>query len=727
MRTGIVCVGLMSACSASPRAFIVTEPASVRSSQSDAKEEGSTASRPPDSVQKAPSGGVVVDSPLDRAAFDRLPPDLRRWEATPGPACSPKVVQTERGIVARLGDDESPLPEELQIYGATDQINVLPYNSRAVLLSLRSLTVERAPEGEHLWLYECSGSHRTADVFAHADPHVTFGQVALAPDGYTLFHPGPEGVHSLDLRSLEHLNTVVLTLQLPRRGDYRPGCWSGPRVDWTQDYPIAWKGDELLLRRTAPCGFEGDPEAQLVRVKGLLSEEGVSERVLSPIMTVAHESNGRLWIGDGGPCESMEMSPSTGLLWSSDDQGQSWESHLFSNRGKGARQLFIRGATIVALTQLCSETTLNGGELRVSLNGGARWLRVPANEALLKDLVEPVGSALEQIEVLSYTPLRVRAWRTVFDPKTGAENSQTWEVEVSPRGYRPGKGSRAQADWKLVHTLPRPRISRQTQVGGTTFLATSDGLVRERNGKKETVFRPVDYWISKDRKGHSKSTPHPYKHPLAMIDATFESGCRSRENVLRSDDIDARAKVRGHLSVVGVEPTDHLSLRHSPSAVALRVAKISHDAHGLRPTGNVCKLGGHKWFQLQHEKEVGWVSGRFVVGATTPHESFEEFRSLLQGVSTSSADEFAKRAREAWNNKFLPQGEGRRETSVLSVVSDSKRATVRMRTCCNLDDSVSGQIATLTLERRASEWVLKKVASRDTCYRGVSTDGKRCI
>jgi hypothetical protein len=73
-----------------------------------------------------------------------------------------------------------------------------------------------------------------------------------------------------------------------------------------------------------------------------------------------------------------------------------------------------------------------------------------------------------------------------------------------------------------------------------------------------------------------------------------------------------------------------------------------------------------------------------------------------------------------------PQTEGKYEVETSDVQVQGDVATSTLYACCELDDSVAGEQALVTMQHGNTGWTIQSAQVRQLCYRGLSSDGTLC-
>lgn len=199
--------------------------------------------------------------------------------------------------------------------------------------------------------------------------------------------------------------------------------------------------------------------------------------------------------------------------------------------------------------------------------------------------------------------------------------------------------------------------------------------------------------------------------------------CLSEKEIKDYDPMGFR--LRGTHSVVRVARDDTLALRENPSPKAPILEQISHDADGLRPTGQVCLAGKSHWWEVAVGARTGWVNSRFVGRLTAVHDATAKYKEL--------SGESPEPTPWALTNKILremntpPQDEGHYEAELVDLKVSGRKATATIYACCELDDSVDGEQTEISLVLEDGGWRLEGASHRYLCGRGVSEDGQLCM
>ncbi len=549
---------------------------------------------------------------VERSRFRSLEATWNRWQPSSSLACSPTVQRRDEQVILRVGEVEVPLPERVVQFADLGDINVVPYNSRSVLVAYHTPQYPTLQSQSVLFWLECSASPRlfVAAVASEAE----FGRALPSSDGRWLYFPDVTGLQRLDLASL-HLEKPNVELRVRNRPDYRPSCWGGAEIERPYLFPVAWVSADrhMSALNFARCGFEGDPEGQPASIVGF-DTNSPTVRTSSLVATVVVDSSRALWVGDGGYFESPGMTdPSTrGFVWRSNDQGATWLP-VDVGSTTAVRQLATHGTSILALTQTSTSMIEVGGDLHLTRDAGRSWKELPLAGALVSEERGANGSLFDQVEVFSWWPLRVRAWRHLDDEE------QTFEATLSSaRERRLGSDGSAEEFWKRVAARPRPERSDQTAVlGAVTFRATEDGLLRVTADGQNVVFRTVDHWRATDWQGTdgAAGAAQSLDSHGATEKTSWQWGCRSRAQVLASSDQLAKQWLENSLKVTGVSAGDVLHLRRAASPRARVVADLAPSTRGIDATGNLCKYASEYWVQVRHGEQVGWGNGRYLSAA----------------------------------------------------------------------------------------------------------------
>jgi hypothetical protein len=648
------------------------------------------------------------------------------------PACRPATEFDGKSYVLRVGSSTLTLPKEFYGPFPEDLAAVHAYNEQAVLLSARGGSSSFIRDGSSLWLLECGGAHRF--VRLHHDETSTFGHSLLSGDGRFLYHPGSNGLTRLDLSTLaDDPKQIQSKVILPFEESYRPGCWSGSSAVVTTDAPLKWQEQDktMLIERSGSCGFEGDPEFQYALVT--LANPEAMARTLSPVQTVVADSSGSLWLGDGAVCESPGARPpaSLGYVWTSPDAGKTWSPVGVPVLG-AVSQIVSRGPVLVALSQRCYDTVSWGGNVAFSVDRGKSWHAAYHNQEFVNGSEGIDGAFFSQIEILSVQPLRIRAFRRQLPVTDSTPLFEPWEAVLDPKlGPQVRTKGPLEGPWRRVAVRALPsRTDDRAVLGGRTFRATEDGLVEDGTEGTTTVFRTVEHYLALDRTHvfadlnddeERKVIPAPPTPP-----GPWESGCRTRDWVLASGERAERELVQQALGVVNVSPSDHLHLRAAATARSTSLAQLAYDESGLVPTGLLCKMEGVVWVQLVRENLVGWASTRFLGPVTSSHDFTAKYRPFVPTTPQASPAQFSRRIIEAREKKFGGRREGHYETKLegISVTGGTARAT--FRSCCELDDSVRGQLVVVEMKKAKGGWIYVGATGRYLCYRGVGTGPRVC-
>ncbi len=205
----------------------------------------------------------------------------------------------------------------------------------------------------------------------------------------------------------------------------------------------------------------------------------------------------------------------------------------------------------------------------------------------------------------------------------------------------------------------------------------------------------------------------------SSAEAPWSSGCRTGEQVANSYELTAQWMTSGPLAVVKVQVDDKLNVRASASHGAPVVGQLRYNSTGVRPTGNVCKVQGVSWYEVELEGTTGWVNGGFVAQVTTIHDFTSEYREFAPD-SANSPEEFATVLVENFNRRYSDQLEGEYRSQTLGTQKlSSSRALVTVYSCCELDDSIAGKQVEIEILKEPAGWILRRVQGRYVCYRSV--------
>lgn len=390
-------------------------------------------------------------------------------ESTPdvSPSCDATVDLV--GAVRVNGHDTGLVVEE-DYYDP--RVRVWPFDENHVLVSSFPVWDQQGGghPGEVLWKVACADGHPTQ--FLHEE-WADFGNAAVTPDGHYLYYTARAGVARLDLRTTE---SVQITVAPENTG---LDCWVEEVP--TRDVVDRWDGDQLVIRRGGPCGFEGDWEAWELRVD-LDPHNDSSTRRPYPVSSLAVDLDERLWLGNGGRCNSpgVHDPASSGAVLRSSDRGDSWEVFELSGTDfqviEGVQTVVAdstRSGHLVLLTSPCvGSAAVYGGSVLTTGDGGGSWelLRLPDSSMFEIDMGQGIGA----LEVLDGNTDHLRIWLPTEYP---LEHHEVWETEDSGESWH-------QVEWV------KPPLPDQIEVaiGEDQFSTDPFGLVRNRAGRQQYVY-----------------------------------------------------------------------------------------------------------------------------------------------------------------------------------------------------------------------------------------------
>lgn len=184
-------------------------------------------------------------------------------------------------------------------------------------------------------------------------------------------------------------------------------------------------------------------------------------------------------------------------------------------------------------------------------------------------------------------------------------------------------------------------------------------------------------------------------------------------------------QLKGPRRVVQVARDDTLALRESPSPSAPLVAGLSFDRSDIVPTKSVCFVGDTPWIEVRAAEKLGWVNSRFLALATSAHDVAEQYRLRAGQRSHATPRQLAEAIVHAMNTP--PPTEGKYHARVIDVVVSGAEASAIIYAFGELDDSVAGEQALVTMVKAANGWSVEHAAAHSLCYRGTTEDGAKCI
>jgi hypothetical protein len=369
-------------------------------------------------------------------------------------ACEP-VLGEDRHI--RVGGKYTGLKlDDEGVHAEADTLVVFPYLDGKVLLAWRQRgTNGFGWYGSPLYAVDCATGK--ADQLASGD----FGLAVMSADGTKLyFSDGPLAV--LDVATLQR---TILT-----HPDKHRDCHDGPDMVSNVDYPVRLQDADhtLVFERGDRCGFEHDWASDLLYLVGVDHPESATLRVPHPVTVLAVDASGALLASDAPDNVHEDQRTELRGVFRSTDGGKTWKlihdssaSRIFADRKHAERLLLVLPSNGVEGNDTLSVLTLDGGKtwnpIKPELDGVERsdeWV-----------LVLPVGDDLAH--------LRVAKW--------GYEDGKPYGAETTDG-----------ATWKrYVGSVELPPATREVTIGGVTFRASDDGIIREEKDKPpETISLP---------------------------------------------------------------------------------------------------------------------------------------------------------------------------------------------------------------------------------------------
>ncbi len=402
--------------------------------------------------------------------------EIRETDATsstdPAPEVSPSCEATVdlEGAISVNGHNTGLIVEEDYL---DPRARGWPFDENHVLVGSHPSWDQQGGghPGEVLWKVACANGHPTQ--FLHEE-WADFGNAAVTPDGRYLYYTARTGVARLDLTTTE---SVPITVAPDNTG---LDCWVEEVP--TRDVVDRWDGDQLVIRRGGPCGFEADWEAWELRVD-VHPDDEPSVRRSYPVASVAVDMEGQIWLGNGGRCDSPGVRDlaSDGAVLRSRDRGASWEEvALLDGSGyeviEGVQTVVAdssRSGHLVVLTSPCiGSAAVYGGSVLTTRDGGVSWTTLPLPESSTLEI--DMGQGIGAIEVLEENIDHLRIWLPTEYP---LEHHEVWETEDSGESWR-------QVEWVKLPTLAEVEMT----IGGDRLSTDAFGLVRTRDGQRRYVY-----------------------------------------------------------------------------------------------------------------------------------------------------------------------------------------------------------------------------------------------
>jgi hypothetical protein len=314
--------------------------------------------------------------------------------------------------------------------------------------------------GDILWRVPCARPEdRSVELQIEG---AEFGWAALAPDGLALaFTLRGSAAQRFDFAA-DDFGPLGTAPNIER-------CWMAEGPVATEEFVVDWVGeDALLVYNGGPCGFEAEFEG-----RGLVIEDSagaVTRRPSGYVGPVVADSEGRLWLGNGGLCAEQQTVRDRGApgLWRSEDRGESWSYLPIAGIDNGVAAIWTaaedpdRLLVQAACCYRSAADTCGGGELMRSEDGGASWKEVTPAYTHVLDALE-VGPQLRVLEMS-------------FDWIEGGPD------RGEKSNLRSDDGGRS---WSFVaqRAVAATPVLRSVELAGQVFEATPDGLRRRELGK----------------------------------------------------------------------------------------------------------------------------------------------------------------------------------------------------------------------------------------------------
>jgi hypothetical protein len=420
---------------------------------------------------------AVIDLPAEASADAvRAEPDPRIGTAIPStdvPACS--LALDEDGQVQIAGQ-----PTGVEVdpdMGA--RLRAFPWDQETILVAIGMTSPAHWEEPEQIGTLYKVGCERPRDWISIVRIEgADFAWAELSVDRRWLYFSYP-GVGVLDFAAGDWAR-----LAPPRMLDE---CWMNEAPIEAEDYVFGRIADDALFLYTGgPCGFEAEWEGRTQVIDGIREGELPFRRNRAHVGTVTADSNGRIWVGDGGQCSEAEAlhSPAHSGLWRSDDAGDNWTYVPIAIAGtndRGVAGLWTHASNplhMLAQLECCYGSAADfcdGGELLLSEDGGLSWTDVSPR------LAQPDPDNAGPVDRLAVdrTAWQIDVHVPSFDAElllTSRNGGRTWQ------GLPAGR--------EVVTTA----IPREAQIGEWHFEPALEGLLRTRTSDPldpgKVVLRP---------------------------------------------------------------------------------------------------------------------------------------------------------------------------------------------------------------------------------------------
>jgi hypothetical protein len=384
------------------------------------------------------------------------------------PACLPVV--TDQGRVSLNGVDMA-----LNVQSKTG-LAVFPLDNERILLAKRKPIKQGAwarPNGI-LWVVPCN-TPLSRTLFlktAGAD----FGNGVVSKSRRSLLFVSRQGIERLNL---EQKTTELLLKKSPKD----PDCWA------LNDKSNAQQPHQRILGLTpdgalkveegASCGRGGSWVGWRKRVATQESGHPGAVRQPRPISTVAQDSRGWLYVGDGGRCDEpgIQDYQTPGVIFRSRDKGKAWlELPVIADdsRMHTATKTILadakRPGLIVVLGAMCRTPLGNyGGLLYTSRNAGRAWklIRVPDSIGETTD----GGYAVERVALRGGSIDRLYIWNRKGERYLSLSSGLRWKRAPATEATAP------------------PAQARNDD--GDRFDATGDGLRHTASDGSSQILQPT--------------------------------------------------------------------------------------------------------------------------------------------------------------------------------------------------------------------------------------------